>query len=171
MKFPTAKATLTIMVTIIYTVTLTTLFAAMMNSNHDLNVPSFGNIYVLGFDIHDGDILWVNNIPTLNWSTTYVGESTNRSFYAKSKSNIEVRMNLTTANWVFNNSNDQTIDPYAYRVPITVTPNYNGTYEPNQEIFVTLELKIPYDPDFIDYLVANQVRTFSFDITIRPSQV
>jgi hypothetical protein len=42
---------------------------------------------------------------------------------------------------------------------------------PNQKINVTLTLTIEYDPTLVEYLINNAIRTFTFNITIHPSQV
>jgi hypothetical protein len=45
--------------------------------------------------------------------------------------------------------------------------NYNGTLlSPTHATFVTLNLEVAADGDFIDFLVTNEVTSFGFDITI-----
>lgn len=79
-------------------------------------------------------------------------------------------MDLTSANWGFKNSEEQTIQPPESN-PIKLTPDYNETFIPDKEIYLTLTLEILYEQDFVEYLINNQIQTFTFDIIIQPSQV
>jgi hypothetical protein len=96
MKLPSTKTTLTIIVVVIYTITLTTLLATVLRTDHNLLMPSLGTIYALGFQVYGGNITTANEKPTLDWGTTYVGASTNVSFNILSRSNIDVKMNMTS---------------------------------------------------------------------------
>jgi hypothetical protein len=171
MRLPSTKTTLLTIAIIVCTVALTTLFASLLNHNYDLGVPSFGTIYALGFEVHGGNITVADGYPTLDWGTVYVGSPVNRSLYIRSKSNVDVRMNLTIADWAFNNAEGQPASSQPDSNPITVTLDYNGTFTPDQEIRLTLTLNIHSDSEFIDCLVNNHIRAFTFRIMIQPSQV
>lgn len=65
MRPPSAKTVLLIIITIAYTITLTTLFASLLNSNYNILVPSIGTIRALGFEVYGGNITTTNEEPTL----------------------------------------------------------------------------------------------------------
>ena len=55
---------------------------------------------------------------------------------------------------------------------ILIQWNYNGTLlSPTHEVFVTLNLEVAADGDFIDFLVTNEVMSFGFDMIIYASGV
>jgi hypothetical protein len=162
MKLPSAKTTLTIIVVVFYTITLTTLLAAVLRTNHNLLMPGLGNIVALGYEV-DND--------TVDWGTIYVGTSTNRSFILKSISTKLTTPQMDTTNWTFRNAQDQLAPPSTVN-SITLSWTVNDTsLAPNQEINVTLTLTVKYDQTFVEYLINNNVTTFSFDIIIQPSQL
>lgn len=163
MKLPSAKTTLTIIVVVIYTIVLTTLLAAQLRTNHNLLMPGLGNIVTLGYDV---------NNRTIDWGTVYVGTSTDRAINLTSKSNKVTTPELSYGNWTFRNAeNQQAPPPSVNNMTLSWNLNSDTRIEPNQKINVTLTLTAEYDPTFVDYLINNTITTFSFDITIHPSQV
>jgi hypothetical protein len=167
---PSAKTVLLTIVVVVYTMTLTTLAATLLTRNHNLHLPSFGTIYTIGYEIYGGDIIIKDGYPALDWGTTNVGNSTNRSFYLRSTSNIPTIPKLNITDWSFTSSDMPAPLPAANK--INVTWNLNDTpIEPDQEVYVTTKLEIQIDPDFIKYLVDNRVTQFSFNMTIYPSKV
>jgi hypothetical protein len=167
---PSFKTTLIIIVVVVYTITLTSLFVSVIDGENLLRMPTVGNIITLGYEAHGGNIITNNGNTTLDWGTTYVGASTNRTFNLKSKSTITTIPQLNTTAWTFKNAQNQTAPPPTVN-DITLSWTINNTpLTPNQEINVTLTLTVKYDQTFVDYLVNNNIRTFSFDIIIQPSQ-
>ena len=170
-RVPSRNTVLLIIVVAIVAVVLNALVATLLERYQNLHIPSIGNIYALGFDVYGGNITTHDGIQYIEWGTNYVGSQTNRSIYLRSKSNIDTTMNLTTANWTYLNTQGQNA-----RSPTTsyinLTCDYdNNTIKPNQEIYVTLTLSVPYDTDFVEYLITNKVTRFSFDIHIYPSKL
>ena len=169
---PSAKTALTIIVVVIYTITLTSLFASILNSYRNIQMPSFGTIYALGYDVYDGDIITVGGNKTLNWTTIYVGSSINRSFLLKSLSSTVTKPNFAYGNWTFRDAQDQK-QPSPPLDNVTVDWNLSDDrlLNPNEVVNVTLTLKVKYNEEFVQDLINYHVKTFSFDITIYPSQV
>jgi len=160
---PSAKTTLTIIVVVTYTITLTTLFASVLRTNHNLLMPGLGNIYTLGYEAGN---------KTIDWGTIYVGASTDRSFNLTSRSNTVTTPLLSYGNWTFRNAQNQAAtSPSVDVMKLSWNLSNDTRVYPNQKINVTLTLTAEYDQTFVDYLIDNNVRTFSFDIIIRPSQV
>jgi hypothetical protein len=163
MKLPSAKTTLTLIVVVFYTITLTTLLAAVLRTNHNLLMPGLGNIITLGYKV-DND--------TVDWGTIYVGASTDYPINLTSRSNRVTTPELSYGNWEFRNAEN---DPAPLPLVNNMTLGWdlpNGTQiEPNQTIRIVLTLNATYDPTFVNYLINNTIATFSFDIIIHPSQV
>ena len=163
MKLPSAKITLTIIVAVIYTIVLTTLLAAQLRTNHTLLIPGLGNIVTLGYDVDN---------RTIDWSTVYVGTSTDHAINLTSRSNTVTTPELSYGNWTFQNAENQPAPPPSVNnMTLSWSLNNDTQIEPNQKINVTLTLTLEYDPTFVDYLINNTITTFSFDIIIHPSQV
>ena len=165
---PSRKTVLLIIVVAIVAVGLNALVATLLERYQDFHVPSTGNIYALGFDAYGGNITTSNGTQYIDWGATYVGGQTNRSFYLRSKSNIETKMNLTTANWTYVNTQGQIAEAPTTSFIILTWDYDNSTIKPNQEIYVALTLSVPYEADFVEYLITNKVTRFSFDIHIYP---
>lgn len=163
MKLPSAKTTLTIIVVVIYTIVLTTLLAAQLRTNHNLLMPGLGNIVTIGYDVDN---------RTIDWGTVYVGTSTDHAINLTSRSNIATTPELSYGNWIFKNAENQPAPPPSVNtMTLSWSLNNDTQMEPNQKINVTLTLTVEYDPTFVDYLINNAIRTFTFNITIHPSQV
>jgi hypothetical protein len=169
---PSFKTTLIITVVVIYTVTLTSLFASILNSYRSFQMPSFGTIYALGYDVYDGDIITVNGNKTLNWTTVYVGSSMNRSFLLKSISSTVTKPNFAYGNWTFRDVEDQK-QPSPRLDSITVDWNLrkDTLLNPNEVVNVTLTLRVEYNETFVQDIIKFNITTFSFDMAIYPSQV
>ncbi len=168
---PSIKTALIIIVVVVYTITLTSLFVSIIDGSSIVRMPTVGNIITLGYEAHGGDIITNNGNATLDWGTIYVGASTNRSFILKSKSTANTIPQLNTTDWTFKNAQNQSAPPPTVN-DITLAWTINNTsLAPNQEINVTLTLTVKYDQTFVDYLINNNITTFSFDIIIQPSQV
>lgn len=168
---PSFKTILTIIVVVVYTITLTSLIVSIIGGNLVVRLPTVGNIITLGYEAHGGDIAINNGKATLDWGTIYIGASTNRSFFLKSKSTTITIPQLATADWTFKNAQNQSTPPPTVNDITLSWTISNMSLAPNQEINVTLTLTVKYDQTFVDYLINNDITTFSFDIIIQPSQV
>jgi len=163
MRLPSAKTTLTIIVVVAYTITLTTLVASVLRTNHTLLMPGLGNIVTLEYDVDN---------RTIDWGTVYVGTTTDHAINLTSRSNTVTTPELSYGNWIFKNAENQPAPPPSVNnMTLSWSLNNDTQIEPNQKINVTLTLAVEYDPTFVDYLINNTIATFSFDIIIHPSQV
>jgi hypothetical protein len=160
MKLPSAKTALTLIVVVFYTITLTTLLASVLRTNHNLLLPGLGNIIALGYKAD-------NN--TIDWGTIYVGTSTDRAINLTSKSSTVTTPFLNYGDWKFNDISVPT--SLVNNMRLNWSLSNDTRIAPNEKIIVTFTLTIEYDPSLVDYLINNTITTFSFDIIIHPSQV
>lgn len=165
---PSIKTTLTIIVVVVYTLVLTSLFVAVIDGINPLRMPTIGNIVTIGYKANGGDIQTIAGNQTLDWGTIYVGTPTNRSFTLKSESNTITTPQLNSTDWTFND----TAVPSQFLNDIELNWTLSNTpFNPGEEFNVTLTLTVKYDQTLVDYLINNNIRTFSFVVIIEPSQV
>ena len=168
---PSRKTVLLVLIVATITILLSALISTWISGITNLKVPSIGTIRTLGVDAYGGDINTTQNGQKfIDWGIIYPGTATNRSFYIRNKSNIEITLNLTKANLTYIDSNGKNVTSPDQSY-LNLTWNYNDTpLSPNEVIYVTLTLHASPDQSFIDYLITNNVREFSFDIYICPSE-
>jgi len=134
-----------------------------------MRFPSLGTIKVIGVEAYGENItIAQDGKQYIDWGTVYPGSAVNCSFYIKSKSNMLITLNLSISNITFKNSKGENVSEIlSVKNSLNLAWNYNDTLlKPNEEIYVTLTLKASSEPIFIDYLVANDVKEFTFDIVI-----
>jgi hypothetical protein len=160
---------------LIIVVSLATLILSAANSIwlsnfHNLHLPSLGTIQVIGVEASDGDITTQDGKQFINWGTVYPGSLTNRSFYIKSVSNKPITLQLIISSLTFQNSEGYNVtEALSVENPLRLTWNYSDlTLNPKEQIFVVLTLEISSDPEFIDFIIDNDVKQFYFDINIKP---
>jgi hypothetical protein len=169
---PSIKTTMIIIIVVVYTIVLTSLAVSIIDGNAPIRMPTIGNIITTGYEARGGDIQIINGNPTLNWSTIYVGTSTNRTFILRNKSNVVTTPELDTTNWTFNDTQGNQVDvQYAGNIIVNLTLNPPAPLNPNEETNATITLTVKFDTTFVNDLVNKHVATFSFDIIIQPSQV
>jgi hypothetical protein len=118
-------------------------------------------IRAVGIRAYGGDIEAQNGKTFIDWGIIIPGTLTNRSFLIQSTSNMEIRLNLTTANW-----SKPEISSHIF-----LTWNCtNVTIASSDMVCATLTLEASLDDAFINYLINNKIREFSFDIVIQPSE-
>jgi hypothetical protein len=159
------------------TITLTTAISIWLSRVNHLYIPSLGNIRTYGVEAYEGNITTIDGKQHIDWGTTYPGTLTNRSFYVKSKSNVESVLIFEFLNWTFRDSNGNNVTGSlsSYNIKLSDAMNtkcdHNGTIiSPNEEIYVTLTLWAYDDISFINYLIDEKVKEFSFDICIYASK-
>ncbi|MEM3704061.1 MAG: hypothetical protein QXX79_06575 [Candidatus Bathyarchaeia archaeon] len=141
-----------------------------LSSFYNIRFPSLGTIRVIGVDAYGGDInIAQDGARNLNWGIVYPGSPVTRSFYVKSKSNIPVTLNLSISDVTFKNSKGENVTKIPpLEKPLSLTWNYDGRQlSPNEEIYVTLTLKVSSDVGFLEYVITNDVQEFYFDIIIK----
>jgi len=131
------------------------------NGANDQTVPTTGTLYVSGLEIYGGDIKSDSGNGSIDWGELSLGDSKNASFYVQSTSDIDVELGLNVTNWT----------PPGIEDYITISWDYNGTLlGPSSEaLLVTVSLDVSSSGDFIDFIVANEVTSFGFDITVYAS--
>ena len=153
------------------TLAISTLISVWLSKYHNLHFPSLGTIRVVGVEVYGGDInITQDGIPFIDWGAIYPGTVTNRSFYVNNTGNTPVTLSLKISNLTFQNAENKNVTGnLPIENPLTLTWNYNNTIlESKKEIYVTLTLTASSHPDFLEYLIANYVTKFSFDVVITP---
>jgi hypothetical protein len=154
-----------VLLTLIFSLLIVSWFSnsdSAPNGDYDRTVPTIGTISVQNLEIYGGDIKTEGDKVYVDWGELTLGASKKVSFYVKSTSNVDVELGLNVTNWA----------PAGIEDYIPISWNYNGTLlSPTQEILVTVNLQVPSNDHFMDFLVENAVTTFGFDITIYASGV
>jgi hypothetical protein len=141
----------------ITTVADTVIAVWLLSIPHVFNASSFGNIRVTGVEAYGGDLKTINGSSAIDWGTITIGESRNASLNIRSTSNVPVKLAYNTVNW----------HPEILAHHITLTWNYNETtILPNEHVSVNFTLTLYSSINTINYLLANNVTAFNFDISI-----
>lgn len=165
------KTVLLVIITAMISIAVSVAISIWLSRIFNVRVASIGTIHTLGVEAYGGNITLKNGEQYMDWGTIYPGTSTTLSFYVRSKSNIEAILKLETANWTFRDSGGKTITGPNNNY-MDLTWNYTDTpIEPGEAIAVGITLSASSFSAFIDYLIANDVRAFSFDIIIYASQM
>lgn len=154
------KTILLMVIVALVSIACTSLISIMLLTTDNVYLPSLGTIKTI-----DVETYWDENLETkretLDWGEIETGMSSNLTLYVKSTSNFVVTVNLTLTDW-----DPQNISDY-----LSITWDYNGTLlNPGDVIPVTLTLTVPSSEDFINYLVTNEVRTFSVVVHLIASE-
>ena len=164
------KTALLILVVAAITIALSTTISMFLSRINHLRIPSLGTIHTFGVEAYGGNITLKDGIQYVDWGTIYPGTLTNRSLYLQSKSNVEAILMLETANWTYQDSDNHIITE-PINSYMNLTWNYTETpISPGETIYVTLTLWASQDNSFINYLVTNNVKNFSFEIIIYASE-
>lgn len=154
------KTVLLILIVAIASIAITTTIFILLRRIEDLHVPSLGTMKTVDVEAY-WDPNRENKTETIDWGTVYPGSSKNVTFYIRSVSNLETILNLSTTNW-----NPANISNY-----MNLTWSYDGTpLSPGDVIQLTLTLSASPSDSFRNYLYANDVKDFSFDIVIVASE-
>jgi hypothetical protein len=170
-RLPSKKIILLIAVTVVITLIVSSIIAIWLGNIRNLSIPSTGRIITLGVEAYwDKDL--ENGIETFDWGTIWPGMSKDVTLYLRSTSNIETTLTLETTNWVFNNSQNSIVAGPSDSTPhMNLIWNYNETaVHPGETMQLTLTLSVDDSSDFIEFLIANDVKQFGVDIIIRTSE-
>lgn len=154
---------------ILATILLQTTIAILLSTRSNFHLPSLGTIHTLNVEVYGKDIKEENGEKFLDWGILYSGTQTNRTFTVKSKSNVEGTLIIKAANWTLYNSKNETVlgptDKIKY---LTILPPKQNTtiLKPDETIELTLTLNVTASKEFIDYILENDVQTFTFDLHI-----
>jgi len=96
-------------------------------------------------------------VSYINWGSLEPGMSRNTTMFIRNEGSEKVRLNLDATNW----------QPANISNYMNLTWNYKGAAVfPSETVEVTLTLSSSSSQGFTEYLVAYDVREFSFDIII-----
>ena len=143
----------------------------LLNSSSSITLPSIGNIHTVGVKAYWNANL-TNQTTGINWGTVYTGESYNVTLYLQSTSNVPTVLEMTTANWTFITTNGTIASGPAATTPyLNLTWNYdNSTLNPNQSLQTTLTLTTESSSAFISFLIDNNIKQVTMDVTIQANQ-
>lgn len=122
-----------------------------------------GTIYITGVETYGSDVKFTSEmkltglILTIDWGTFHLIDSKNVSFYLKStrKTPITLSFNVTK------------VSPECLRPCMNFSWDYNGTQIAlNEEILVTFTFRLSPSIDLISYIVANNITSFNFELSI-----
>ena len=153
------------------TLSFSIIIPILLDTTTHFNFPSVGTIRTIGVKAYY-DPTFQNQTTQIQWGTTYPGSTTNATLYIKSTSNTQTTLHLQTGNWTFLNSTSAIVSGPDNTTPyLNLTWNYNGTtISPSQAIPVTFTLSVTESQTFMQFLVDNNVTSFSFDITISATE-
>ncbi len=166
------KTILLILIVSAATLLISTAVSIWLSSFHNLRLASLGTIIVKGAKVYGGDVQnYTQGKLTLDWGIVYPGVPVTRSFNISSDSNVPITLillDVTSANITFFNSECEIVaETLPIERPITLSSNFNNTtLGPNEVVYATLTLEFSSHPDFLQYLIRNNVTMFSFDIVI-----
>lgn len=139
------------------TLLLSSVISIWLSEVTSLKIPSIGKIQTIGVEAYWDESL-KNKTETINWNKIWLGSSKNVTIYLRSISNVETIIQINATNWT----------PSNFSKYMNLSWNYDGTpINPNEVIIVTITLSAPKSIGFIEYLVINSVKEFSFDMVIR----
>jgi len=96
-------------------------------------------------------------VSYINWGSLEPGMARNSTMYIRNEGSEKVELQVDAMNW-----RPANISNY-----MNLTWNYKGeAVFPSETVKVTLTLSSSSSPDFTEYLVAHDVKEFSFDIII-----
>ncbi len=119
-------------------------------------IGSRGNVKVLGVGVY-WDVNYTSPVGFLDWGSVEPDSAKNQTVFIRNEGNEPSTLFLATDNW----------QPANLSRYMNLTWNYNGaTIRPDEIIQVTLTLSTSSSPDFIGYIILNDVKRFDFDIII-----
>jgi len=119
-------------------------------------ISSRGNVKVLGVGVY-WDANCTSPIEFLDWGSLEPDSVKNKTVFIRNEGNEPSILFLNTDNW----------QPANLSRYMTLTWNYNGAeILPDLTLKVTLTLSTSASPDFISYIIANDVKRFNFDTMI-----
>ena len=165
------RTVLLIVVVAVVTLTLSAFLSIILDDAGNLSFPSLGRIHTVGVKAYwDQDE--TNETKQIIWGTVFTGLSYNVTLYLRSTSNVQTKLELTTTNWTYINTNDTIAAGPVQATPyMNLTWNYNNqTLDPGHTIPTTLTLTADNSEDFVKFLINNNIRQFTMDITIEANE-
>ena len=172
---PSKKTVVLVLAVVAITVLLTTIISIWSSKVTNLKVPSLGTLMTLGVEAYR-DVNLTDKIDQdekIDWGALWLGSSNNVTIYLLSISSIETTLNKNKTNLEFYNASGVAIPaPNNIATYMNLSWDYNGgIVEPGDVIQVTLTLSAYYSRDFASYLIEKDIKSFSFDIHIRTTDI
>lgn len=168
------RTMLLIAITVVATLIVSTLISMWLRRISDIEIPSIGTI---AFEDVEG--YWDENLTrrigpdaSYDWGLTWPGAATNLTLYLRSVSSVDTKFVLKETDWTFYNSSGKAVqEPSNSPQFMWMTWDYdNATVHPGQVLKVTLTLHAESSSSFIEFVIADDVKSFSFDILISTSE-
>lgn len=165
------KSIFLIVVVAALTLILSALLSVWLASYHNVNLPSIGRIKAIGIEAYwDKDFR--NKTTAIDWGTVYVGSRINVTLYIRSVSNEEISLAMKPDNWVFELGNGTHSAPTNNTHYLNLTWNCEGKQlKPGMNASATFALAADTSSEFLEFIVQNEVMSFSFDIRIQPKEL
>jgi len=154
------------MIVIVAIVTTFITLIILYSTVGDQLLQSQGIIRTLGVEAYGGDIITTNGNKSVDWGKIYPGIVINRSFWVRSKSNIDALLVISSEEWEFRDSNGRIVSVSFDGQEFLSSPQNGSIIGRNQVVNMTLTLKLESSLDFIEDIIVNDVQTFSFYMTI-----
>ncbi len=143
------------------------LLSQLLSRYYGIDLPSIGNIRTIGVKAY-ADQQLKNELQNIAWGSINPGTVINMTCYIRSISNEAINLTMTTENWQYTNSSGVVQNDNDY---IELSWDSEGkTLQPGQNVRVLLTLRASLSYDFINFLIDNQVQSFSFDILVKPQR-
>jgi len=165
------KIILLIIIVVALTLILSATISIILDNGNFITLPSIGNIRTIGVKAY-WDPTLQNQTTSIQWGTVYTGQSYNVTLYLQSISNVPTVLEMATTNWTFINTNNTIAAGPAKSTPyLNLTWNYdNSTLNPNETIQITLTLTTDNSASFITFLINNNIKQVTMDITIQANE-
>jgi hypothetical protein len=161
-KFLRSSKKIVLLIIIVAALTLlsSALISIWLSTFDDIRVPSVGTMITVGVGAY-WDENCENKTEAIDWGVVWPGSSKNVTLYLQSQSNVATRLSVNATNW----------EPIGIMEYMNLTWDYNNSLvQPLQVIKVTLTLWFSSSSSFTNYLISNNVKEFSFDITVNVSE-
>jgi hypothetical protein len=152
------KTILLIAVVAVITLISSASIAIWLDHSYRIHLPTVGTIRLIGLEVYGGDIQSTNGNFSLDLGEIRMGTPKTVSFLLRNKSNILTTLSITLNNWI-----PEGLQPF-----MTISWNYTGEkIAPNGEIPISIDITTENSEEFVDYIVTNDVKSFSLSLTIQ----
>jgi hypothetical protein len=155
---PSRKTILLIAIVAVITLISSASIAIWLSHSYHIHLPTVGTISLIGLEVYGGDIQSTNGNFSLDIGEIRMGTPKNVSFLLRNKSNTVTTLSITLNNWI----------PESLQSFMIISWNYTGEkIAPNEEIPIRIDITTETSLEFVDYIVTNDVKSFSLSLTIQ----
>ena len=162
------KIFMVVLVVATVTLLMSALGSMWLSNINDVRLPSVDTIRTSGIKAY-WDAELTNETTEIPWGRLSPGSVSNVTLYLRNISNIQITLNMTAANWVFRSStNGIVFGPANSTEYMNLTWSYNDSIlNLGQTIQTRLTLQAQDTTSFVEFVIANDVQQFSFDINMK----